>query len=78
MEISLLDYVVQQLQSRKRGWPTIARDTGIPYSTVGKIARGEIRDPGVRAIETLAKHLQLLERHDAERAGASPMVAAGR
>lgn len=67
MNTSLLEFVVDGLQRRKGGWSTIASETGIPYSTVGKIARKEIADPGIRSIERLANHLQLLDRQEAER-----------
>lgn len=66
-EQSIHSYVLSQLTARKRTWPTIAAETEIAYPTLGKIARGEIADPGVKKIERLAKYFRLLELQDAER-----------
>jgi hypothetical protein len=70
MDNSLHDFVVSGLLKRKKTWPAIARETGVPYPTIGKIARREIKDPGVSSCERLARHLRLLDRQEAERLSA--------
>jgi predicted transcriptional regulator len=77
METDLLKYVLKGLQARKGQWVDISRETGVPYSTLGKIAREEIADPSVRTIETLAKHLLVLSRQEAERVSEAGLAAAG-
>lgn len=62
-----LDFVLRQLQERKGGWPQIAKETGIAYSSLSKMARGDIDDPGVRKIEALARYFRLLQKQEAER-----------
>lgn len=71
METNLLNYVVTQLEARKGYWPQIAAETRVPYDTVSKIARRETLNPGVLTVQTLARHLHLLERQDAERRAAA-------
>jgi hypothetical protein len=77
METTLHDFVISGLQKRKSTWPAIARETGVPYPTIGKIARREIKDPGVTSVETLARHLRLLDRQEVERMQGAA-VGAGR
>jgi hypothetical protein len=71
METSELDFVLRQLQERKGSWPQIAKETGIAYSSLSKMARGDIEDPGVRKVEVLARYFRLLGKHESERAGIS-------
>jgi predicted transcriptional regulator len=68
MDKSELDFVLEQLQERKGSWMHIAKDTGMPYSWLSKLARGVIDDPGVKKIEKLASYFRLLERQENERA----------
>lgn len=58
MEESLYDYVMDQLEASKGSWPTVAADADVALSTLVKIARREIADPGVSHIEKLAKHFR--------------------
>jgi transcriptional regulator with XRE-family HTH domain len=58
MEESLHDYVVRQLQLVKGQWPDISEETGIARSTIVKIARREVADPGVSLIERLARYFR--------------------
>lgn len=59
--------MVNGLNARKGTWPSIAADTGVPRSTIAKIAGGQTPNPGVQTVEQLAEHLRLLERQEAER-----------
>ena len=55
----LLDAVLAGLQDRKGEWPSIAKETGLDYSWLTKLAQGQINDPGIKKIERLAGYLQL-------------------
>ena len=44
-----------QLQAHKGRWPNVAERSGVSRRTIEKIARGEIKDPGVSHIEKLAQ-----------------------
>lgn len=58
MEIDLHQYVVRELRARGRAsWPTIAQASGVPTSTVEKIAYGVTANPRVGAIQALASTL---------------------
>jgi len=35
---------------------TIARDSGVPFSTLTKIAQGSVKDPGVHTVQRLADY----------------------
>lgn len=49
----MLDFVVQKLSENSGSWPAIARDSGVAYHTLTKIAYGRTSDPGVKKIEAL-------------------------
>jgi len=70
MRIQLLEYVRDGLNSRKGQWRQIAARSDVPYDTVSKIARGVTVDPGVRTVQKLAHHLQLLDSLDGVQAAA--------
>ena len=48
-----------QLQAHKGRWPNVAERSGVSRRTIEKIARGEIKDPGVSHIEKLAQFFHL-------------------
>lgn len=58
MPESLYDFVMTQLQSHKGHWPEVAKGSGVAISTVKKIARREVQDPGVSYIEKLANYFR--------------------
>lgn len=58
MDVSILDYVIAQLQLTKGSWSEVAEESGVPKRTIEKIARREIKNPGVITIEALAKHFR--------------------
>jgi transcriptional regulator with XRE-family HTH domain len=55
---SIHEYVLTQLAGAKGRWPTVAKETGMSLRTIEKIARREIRDPGVSSVERLAQYFQ--------------------
>lgn len=58
---SIYSYVLEQLAEQKGTWRTIAKETGISYRTIDKIARREVKDPGVLKIEKLCRYFRALE-----------------
>lgn len=48
-----VDAVRANLQRHKREWPVIARDSGVPYHTVVKVASGRVTDPRVSTVQAL-------------------------
>ena len=67
---SLYDYVMACLRSRAIPQREVARDSGVPFSTVTKIAQGAIADPSVHIIQKLAdyfarKGMAPAEQHEA-------------
>jgi transcriptional regulator with XRE-family HTH domain len=62
---SLFAYVLGRLGASKGKWRVVAKHSGVSYRTVEKIARGEIRDPGISHIEKLANYFRKKEKEDA-------------
>lgn len=58
MEAPIFEYVLQQLEISKGTWPRIAKETGIPYKTLVKVATGETEDPGVSIVQRLADYFR--------------------
>jgi hypothetical protein len=54
MQTSLLGSVLENLQKCKYRWPNVARESGVQYGTIKRIARGETKSPGVVTVEKLA------------------------
>lgn len=55
---SIYAFVMGRLEEAKGGWPTVAEESGVSLRTLEKIARGEIKDPGVSHIEKLAGYFR--------------------
>jgi transcriptional regulator with XRE-family HTH domain len=51
---SIHDFVVERLLDTRGSWSYIAKHSGVSKRTLEKIARREIKDPGVSNIEKLA------------------------
>ena len=58
MSESIYQYVMDQLSLTKGSWPSVAAATGISHRTIEKIARQDIKDPGVSHIEKLAVYFR--------------------
>jgi predicted transcriptional regulator len=43
----------QLLDARKGQWPRIASESGVPYSTLSKIAQGFIDNPRIETVDKL-------------------------
>lgn len=68
MQESIYEYVLAELESAKGSWTQVAKATGISKRTIEKIARQEVKDPGVSLIERLAKYFRSI-RKTPEKAG---------
>lgn len=53
MQEKMLDSVVAYLQTVKGRWPQIAKETGLTYDWIVRVADGRISDPGVQKIQLL-------------------------
>jgi transcriptional regulator with XRE-family HTH domain len=58
MNESIHDYVLRSLEASKGRWASVAEATGVSKRTLEKIARREIRDPGVSHVEKLARYFR--------------------
>lgn len=63
MTDSIYAFVLERLESVKGRWPRVAEESGISLRTIEKIARQEVKDPGVSFIERLAKYFRENELH---------------
>lgn len=54
--LHLYDYVMACLRARAITQRTIAAESGVPFSTVAKIAQGSVTDPSVHTIQKLADY----------------------
>lgn len=58
MTESIYQFVLDELEKAKGRWPDVARDTDMSLSTLKKIARREVENPGVVHIEKLATYFR--------------------
>ena len=63
--VNLYDTVMEHLRSRRVSRETIARESGVPFSTLNKIAQGDIEAPSVHAIQKLYDYFTAQSREDA-------------
>jgi len=69
MGVDLLTFVLSQLDLREPAWTEVAQGSGVPYSTLKKIATRVTPNPGVL-------HVQRLARYFTERAATTDVPAA--
>ncbi len=53
-EPSLYDFVMSRLRAKDVPQRQIARESGVPFSTVCKVAQGSVKEPSVHTIQRLA------------------------
>ena len=68
MTESVYQYVLDELQNAKGDWPAVAEATGMSRRTIEKIARREVKDPGVSHIEKLAGYFREQSKRQPRRA----------
>ena len=61
MNEQILPYVLQRLDTNKGQLRQIAKATGVPYSTVSKIAQRVTPNPGVQSVQALADYFRSKE-----------------
>lgn len=54
--INLYDFVMENLRSKRISQRQIARESGVPFSTVCKVAQGGVTDPSIHTIQRLADY----------------------
>lgn len=57
MEKPMLDFVKDGLNACKGEWNDIADASGVPYSTLCKIAQGHTEDPRISSVQALFDYL---------------------
>jgi transcriptional regulator with XRE-family HTH domain len=55
-DLKLYDYVMAQLRSKRIPQRQAARESGVPFSTLCKIAQGDVTDPSVHTVQRLADY----------------------
>ena len=53
---NLYDYVMACFRARAIPQRTVAAESGVPFSTVAKIAQGSVTDPSVHTVQKLADY----------------------
>ena len=51
---NLYDFVMKKLSETKRKWIDVSKFSGVPISTVRKIAQGHTKNPSVHHVQALA------------------------
>jgi len=61
-QTSLYDFVMTHLRSRRIPQKQIALESGVPFSTVCKIAQESVKDPSVHTVQRLADYFRSQEQ----------------
>ncbi|MDA8093401.1 MAG: hypothetical protein M0T84_05715 [Betaproteobacteria bacterium] len=56
--MTILNQLISDLHATKGRWPDVALESGVPVSTVRKIAQGVSADPGVGTVQKLLAYFQ--------------------
>lgn len=59
---SIHDYVLDRLQATKGTWPAVAKQAGVSYRTLKKIATKSTVSPGIKNLERLASYFRESDR----------------
>ncbi|PTE02687.1 helix-turn-helix domain-containing protein [Pandoraea apista] len=69
-------YVLRRLRETKGRWPDASAGSGVPVSTVRKIAQGQIANPRNDTVEALADYFHRLDEFTASNGRREEQVAA--
>ena len=58
---NIYDFVMTQLRSKRIPQRQVARESGVPFSTVCKVAQGYVSDPSVHTVQRLADYFKTKE-----------------
>lgn len=61
--LHLYDFVMARLRAKQVPQRVIARESGVPFSTVCKIAQGSVTDPSVHTVQKLYDYFRSRESH---------------
>lgn len=61
-EPSLYDFVMSRLRAKDVPQRRIARESGVPFSTVCKVAQGAVKEPSVHTIQRLADFFRRVDQ----------------
>ena len=53
---TIYEFVMTHLRAKAIPQKQVARDSGVPFSTLSKIAQGSVKDPGVHTVQRLADY----------------------
>lgn len=53
---NLYDFVMAHLRAKRIPQRTVSTGSGVPFSTVSKIAQGSVKEPGVHTVQRLADY----------------------
>ena len=54
--INIFEYVLRCLRARRVPQKVVAKSSGVPFSTVAKIAQGAVADPSVNTVQKLYQY----------------------
>lgn len=57
----IYDFVMANLKAKRIPQRQIARESGVPFSTVCKVAQGYVTDPSVHTVQRLADYFKTKE-----------------
>lgn len=60
--VNIYETVMEHLRSRRISREKIAKESGVPFSTLNKIAQGDIEAPSVHAIQKLYDYFTVAAR----------------
>lgn len=61
-QTNLYEFVMSNLHAKKIPQRQIARESGVPFSTVSKIAQGSVKSPRVHTVQQLADYFSGTEK----------------
>lgn len=63
--LPLYDFVMANLRAKTIPQRTVARESGVPFSTVCKIAQGSVADPSVHTVQKLYDYFVAKQQKEA-------------
>lgn len=76
-QINLYDYVLASLRAKVIPQRQVAKESGVPFSTVAKIAQGSVTDPSVHTVQKLYDYFLARLPADCSRSHPSPLAGSG-
>jgi transcriptional regulator with XRE-family HTH domain len=67
--LNIYDYVMSHLRAKRVPQRQVARESGVPFSTVAKIAQESVKDPSVSSVQRLYDYF--IARENTASAGCS-------